>query len=142
MSDSLQLYGLQPTRLLCPWYSPGKKTGVGCHALLQGSPRPRDPTHISYVSRIGKQVPSHQCHLGVQLINNAVLVSGVQQSDSVIDIHIFILFQILFSYRLSQNVEQSSLSYVQQVLLDYLFCIQWCVHVHPKFLIFPSSPYL
>ena len=23
-------------RLLCPWDSPGKKTGVGCHALLQG----------------------------------------------------------------------------------------------------------
>ena len=26
----------QATRLLCPWDSPGKKTGVGCHALLQG----------------------------------------------------------------------------------------------------------
>ena len=26
----------QPTRLLCPWNSPGKKTGVGCHSLLQG----------------------------------------------------------------------------------------------------------
>ena len=23
-------------RLLCPWTSPGKNTGVGCHALLQG----------------------------------------------------------------------------------------------------------
>ena len=36
VSDSFQLYGLQPTRLLCPWDSPGKNTGVGCHALLQG----------------------------------------------------------------------------------------------------------
>ena len=25
-----------PTRLLCPWDSPGKSTGVGCHFLLQG----------------------------------------------------------------------------------------------------------
>ena len=25
-----------PTRLLCPWNFPGKNTGVGCHALLQG----------------------------------------------------------------------------------------------------------
>ena len=25
-----------PTRLLCPRDSPGKNTGVGCHALLQG----------------------------------------------------------------------------------------------------------
>ena len=24
------------TRLLCPWDSPGKNTGVGCHAVLQG----------------------------------------------------------------------------------------------------------
>ena len=24
------------TRLFCPWNSPGKNTGVGCHALLQG----------------------------------------------------------------------------------------------------------
>ena len=28
--------GLQPARLLCPRDSPGKKTGVGCHALLRG----------------------------------------------------------------------------------------------------------
>jgi len=26
----------QPTRLLCPWDSPGKNTGLGCHFLLQG----------------------------------------------------------------------------------------------------------
>ena len=34
--NSLQPYGLQPTRLLCPWDSPGKNTGAGCHFLLQG----------------------------------------------------------------------------------------------------------
>ena len=28
-------HGLQPTRLLHPWDSPGKNTGVGCHFLLQ-----------------------------------------------------------------------------------------------------------
>ena len=28
--------GLWPDRLLCPWNSPGKNTGVGCHFLLQG----------------------------------------------------------------------------------------------------------
>ena len=32
---TLQSYGLQPTRLLCPWASPGKNTGEGCHSLLQ-----------------------------------------------------------------------------------------------------------
>ena len=29
-------HGLQPTRLLRPWDSLGKNTGVGCHFLLQG----------------------------------------------------------------------------------------------------------
>ena len=36
MSDSLRPHGLLPIRLLCPWNSPGKNTGVGCQALLQG----------------------------------------------------------------------------------------------------------
>ena len=36
VSDSLQRQGLQPARPLCPWDCPGKKTGVGCHFLLQG----------------------------------------------------------------------------------------------------------
>ena len=36
VSDSVWPYGLQTPRLLCPWDSPGKNTGVGCHFLLQG----------------------------------------------------------------------------------------------------------
>ena len=36
MSDSVQAYGTY-ARLLCPWDSPHKNTGVGCHALLQGT---------------------------------------------------------------------------------------------------------
>ena len=31
MSNSFQPHRLQPTRLLYPWNSPGKNTGVGCH---------------------------------------------------------------------------------------------------------------
>ena len=34
--SSLWPHGEQPTRLLCLWDSPGKNTGVGCHALPQG----------------------------------------------------------------------------------------------------------
>ena len=35
MSDPVQPHRWQPTRLLRPWDSPGKNTGVGCHFLLQ-----------------------------------------------------------------------------------------------------------
>ena len=33
---TLQLHGLQPTKLLSPWDFPGKDTGMGHHFLLQG----------------------------------------------------------------------------------------------------------
>ena len=35
VSNSLQPYGLYPTRILCPWNFPGKSTGVGCHCLFR-----------------------------------------------------------------------------------------------------------
>ena len=35
MSDSFATPWTVPVRLLCPWDSPGKNTGVGCHALFQ-----------------------------------------------------------------------------------------------------------
>ena len=35
MSDPVRPHRRQPTRLLHPWDSQGKNTGVGCHFLLQ-----------------------------------------------------------------------------------------------------------
>ena len=37
MSSSLRPHGLQPARLLFHGDSPGKNTGMGCHALRQGN---------------------------------------------------------------------------------------------------------
>ena len=37
MFDSLRPYGLSPARLLCPWDSPGKKTGPD-PGIRPGSP--------------------------------------------------------------------------------------------------------
>ena len=34
VSNSVKPHRRQPTRLPCPWDSPGKNTGVGCHFLL------------------------------------------------------------------------------------------------------------
>ena len=44
---TLQPHGLQPARLLCPWDSPGKNTGVGSHSLLQGIFPTQDRTPTS-----------------------------------------------------------------------------------------------
>ena len=34
-NDFVQPHRWQPTKLPCPWDSPGRNTGVGCHFLLQ-----------------------------------------------------------------------------------------------------------
>ena len=59
MSNSVRPHRWQPTRLPCPWDSPGKNTGVGCHFLLQcmkvksqskvtqSCPTPSDPMDCS-----------------------------------------------------------------------------------------------
>ena len=49
----------KPARLLCPWKSPGKNTGAGCHFLLQRFSWPRDQNHVSCVSCIGRQILYH-----------------------------------------------------------------------------------
>ena len=35
-SQKKEIIQNQPLGFLCPWNSPGKNTGVGCHSLLQG----------------------------------------------------------------------------------------------------------
>ena len=45
------------------------------------------------------------------MIYNVVLVSGVQQSDSVVSIYLYILYQVLFHYRLLQDSDYYSLCY-------------------------------
>ena len=48
----------------------------------------------------------------LESLYNAVLVSGVQHSDSATHTHVPILSQILFPFRLLQNTEQHSLCYI------------------------------
>ena len=53
---TVQSHGLyKPMRLLCPWDSPGKNTGVGCHFLLQGDlPDPEiKPTSLRSPALVG-----------------------------------------------------------------------------------------
>ena len=66
-SDSLWPYGLEPTRPLCPWDSPGKSTGVGCHALLQGI-YPTQGSNWHLLGFLHWQMESWPlCHLGSQV---------------------------------------------------------------------------
>ena len=50
VSSSLWPRGLCPARLLCPWDSPGKNTGVNCHSILQKT-LPKPSPYRSCLSR-------------------------------------------------------------------------------------------
>ena len=61
-----------------------------------------------------------------EMFNSVVLVSGVEQSDSVIHIHVSIILQNLFPFRLSQNIEHHSLCYTVSPCCLFIFNIAVC----------------
>ena len=61
VTDALQHYGLELTRLLGPWSSPGKNTGVGCQFLLWGN-RPSPGIESPFPALQADFSPRH--HLG------------------------------------------------------------------------------
>ena len=68
-----------------------------------------------------------------------MLVSAVQQSDSAIHTYISIFFRFfsLIGYYKILSIVPCA---IQWVLVVYLFYIQYCVSINPKFLIYPSPP--
>ena len=57
VSNSLRPHELWPARFLCPWNSPGKNTGVGCHFLLQGI-FPTQGSYLRLLHLLHRQVDS------------------------------------------------------------------------------------
>ena len=80
-SDSLQPYGLQPSRLVCSWDFPGKNTRVGCRFLLQGIFQTQGLTHISCVSSISAKFFNTELPGKPQLIASETLKEKDQISD-------------------------------------------------------------
>jgi len=88
LSNCLQLHGQQPTRILCPWDSPGKNTGVGCCFLLQrifltqglnpGLPHCRQ-THYCLSQGTGKVFSNPCSHFHVLLWKPSLHLPWVQR---------------------------------------------------------------
>ena len=58
--DSVQPYGLQLTRLLCPCDSLGNNTVVGCYTVFQGIFLIQElNSHLLHLTCIGRQVLYH-----------------------------------------------------------------------------------
>ena len=78
----------------------------------------------------------------VQLIYNILLVSGGQQSESVlyIYIYIYILFQILFHYKLLHDIEYSSLCNTVDPCLSALYIVVCICYSQTPNLSPPTAP--
>ena len=59
---TLRLHRRQPTRLLCPWDSPGKNTGVSCHFLLQGMHAKSLQSYPTLCDPVGSNPPGSSVH--------------------------------------------------------------------------------
>ena len=65
MSDSWRPHGLPPSRLLHPWDSPGKNTGVGCHFLLQCM-------KVKSESEVAQSCPTHSNPMDCSLPGSSI----------------------------------------------------------------------
>ena len=143
VSDSLQLYALQLARLLCPQNSPGKNSGVDYHSLLQRN-FPTQASNPGFLPR--RQILYRLSYrevfdIGVQPINNVMIVQ-VDSKWTPSNIPMY-PFSPQFPSHLGCHITLSRVSCaIQQVLVDYSFEIQQCVHVNLKFLNYPFSPLL
>ena len=83
--------------------------------------------------RVKQKVFSARRYFQVYLIYNVLLVSGVQQSESVIHINILFFHIVIANYRVDFLVLYS-------IFLLIVYFMLWCVYVILTFPILPSPP--
>ena len=120
MSDSVRPHRRQPTRLPCPWDSPGKNTRVGCHFLLQCM-------KVKSESEVAQSYPTlcdpMDCSPPGSSIHGIFQARVVEWGA--------IAFSGLFTISFQRAIIQSSLSYLYQKEKAYYGEAQKTVHTVP-----------
>ena len=113
MSDSFRPHGLQPTRFLSPWDSPGKNTGVDCYFLLQGIfPTQEQDLHCMQTF----YCPSHQG--SAQL--SVYITAGLTKLQSI--------WQLGLLYHIKSQLGRTVSKSTHKVLSLQKICVQ--IHSH------------
>ena len=148
MSDSVWPYGQQPSRLLCPWDSLGKNTGVGCHFLFQcmkvksesevaqSCPTLSDPVDCSlpassihgiFLAR-GLEwgaIAFSQMMLGLKLLEvHLTTLKSLRKERGTLQID-FITFQDLYSLQISMSVNLLCISLISNTVTLYFEINIW-----------------
>ena len=72
VSDFLQSHGLQPARLLCPWDSLGKSTGVDCQVLPGDRPNPGiEPMSLMFPALAGRFFTTSAAYIYIHVYSQA-----------------------------------------------------------------------
>ena len=108
MSDSVQPHRQQPTRLLCPWDSPGKNTGVSCHFLLQCMKVNSSFTHS--LTLLLQLVPKSTDYLPVD--QRKVIVCFFAANQNEFYIYIFFYCFVFLSMQQRPLCDPQSLTYI------------------------------
>ena len=136
MSDSVRPHRRQPTRLPRPWDSPGKNTGVGCHFLLQCMKVKNENEVAQSCPTLSNPVdcspPGSSFH---GIFQARVLELGAIAFSVCVCVYIYmcvcvcvcIIFHILFSYGLSQDIEYSSLCCIVRLCCLSILCVIVCI---------------
>ena len=101
MSDSVRPHRQQPTRLLCPWDSPGKNAGVGCHFLLQCR-------KVKSQSEVAQSCPTLSDPMDCSLPGSSIL--GIFQARVLEWGAIAFSVQCLYSYIISYLIIYNTIS--------------------------------
>ena len=102
------MLGGRPTRLLCPWNSPGKNTGMGNHSLLQGI----FLTQGSYSGLLQcRQIPYHLSHQ-VKADNTILILSACVCAQSLSRVQLFVTpWTMAYQVSLSIGFSRSGLPF-------------------------------
>ena len=105
MSDSVRPHRRQPTRILRPWDSPGKNTGVACHFLLQCM-------KVKSESEVAQSCPTlsdpTDCTLPGSCVHG-ILQARVLEWGAIAFSNICTINSLLFSQSVSHSVVSDSL---------------------------------
>ena len=143
VSCSLRLHRLQPARLLCPWNSPGKNSGVDYHSILQRN-FPTQGSNPGFLPRrqiLYRLSYREVFYIGIQPINNVMIVQ-VDSKWTPSNISMYPFSPQLPSHPGCHITLSRVPRAIQQVLVDYSFEIQQYVHVSVRFFNYPFSPLL
>ena len=122
--QSLRPHGLWPTRLLRPWHSPSKNTGVGCHFLLQCRKVKSESEVTQSCLTFTDPIDCNQPGSSIHGIFQARALEWVAISFSKLAIETYILIITLNVSRLNAPTKKHSLDVQVQKQDLYTFCLQ------------------